>query len=384
MIKILEKKVLRGANVYSYRPVIVLTIDLGEHNEVPTSQIEGFVDRLIALIPSLEDHRCSEGVKGGLIIRMQEGTLLGHVIEHIALELQYIAYMDVGFGKTIDTDTPGVFEVIFSYWVEKAGLFAGCEAVALVNGLLTGEPYDLEDTIMELKDIRDDHYLGPSTAAIVREAETRGITVLRLDDYNLVQLGEGKYQKRIQAAMTSNTGFISVETAGNKRLTKIMLEDAGIPVPKGTVVKKQGSALEDAEWLGYPVVVKPHDGHHGKGVTTNIGNAGELIEAFERAKAVSDRVIIEQYLTGSDFRMLVVDGKFVAAAKRLPAEITGDGRAHHRRADRHRKPEPRPGIRARKRHDPAQGFVGHRASAGQGGAIPWKRCLRTGRSSPWS
>lgn len=326
MIKILEKKVLRGANVYSYRPVIVLTIDLGEYNEVPTSQIEGFVDHLIALIPSLEDHRCSEGVKGGLIIRMQEGTLLGHVIEHIALELQYIAYMDVGFGKTIDTDTPGVFEVIFSYWVENAGLFAGCEAVSLVNCLLTGQPYDLEDTIMELKDIRDDHYLGPSTAAIVREAETRGITVLRLDDYNLVQLGEGKYQKRIQAAMTSNTSFISVETAGNKRLTKIMLEDAGIPVPKGTVVKKQESALEDAEWLGYPVVVKPHDGHHGKGVTTNIGNDGELIEAFERAKAISDRVIIEQYLTGSDFRMLVVDGKFVAAAKRLPAEITGDGR----------------------------------------------------------
>jgi cyanophycin synthetase len=122
VIKILEKKVLRGANVYSYRPVIVLAIDLGEYDEVPTSEIEGFVDRLLELIPSLEDHRCSEGVKGGLITRMQEGTLLGHVIEHIALELQYIAYMDVGFGKTIDTDKPGVFEIIFSYWVEKAGL----------------------------------------------------------------------------------------------------------------------------------------------------------------------------------------------------------------------------------------------------------------------
>ncbi|MGD9252261.1 MAG: cyanophycin synthetase, partial [Desulfobacterales bacterium] len=325
MIKILEKKVMRGANIYSYRPVIVLTIDLGEYDEVYTNQLGEFVDKLLEMLPSLEDHRCSEGVKGGLIMRMREGTLLGHVVEHIALELQYIAYMDVGFGKTVDADAPGTFNVIFSYWVEDAGLFAGIEAVAIVNGLLSGQPYDLPSTIHELKDIRDDHYLGPSTASIVREAELRGITVLRLDDYNLVQLGEGKYQKRIQAAMTSNTSLIGVETAGNKRLTKIMLDDAGIPVPKGTVVRKQASAIEDADWLGYPVVIKPHDGHQGKGVTTNIANEAELVEAFERAQAISGRVIVERYLAGNDYRMLVVDGKFVAAAKRLPAKVTGDG-----------------------------------------------------------
>ena len=325
MINIIEKKILRGANIYSYRPVIVMTIDLGEYDEVPTSNLEGFVDKLIEMIPSLENHRCSEGVKGGLITRMREGTLLGHVIEHIALELQYIAYMDVGFGKTVDADEPGKFNVIFSYWVEKAGIYAGVEAVEIVNSLLIGKAYDFETTINDLKDIRDDHYLGPSTASIVREAELRGITVLRLDDYNLVQLGEGKYQQRIQAAITSNTSLIGVETAGNKRLTKMMLEDAGIPVPKGTVVRKQESAIEDAQWLGYPVVVKPHDGHHGKGVTTNLSNEGELIEAFARAKEVSDKVIIEQHLTGSDYRMLVVGGKFVAAAKRMPAEVLGDG-----------------------------------------------------------
>ena len=325
MIKILEKKTMRGANIYSYRPVIVMTIDLGEYDEVPTSKLEGFVDKLIEMVPSLEDHRCSEGVKGGLITRMQEGTLLGHVIEHIALELQYIAYMDVGFGKTVDADAPGTFHVIFSYWVEEAGIYAGVEAVAIVNSLLSGKAYDLETAIFDLKDIRDDHYLGPSTASMVREAELRGITVLRLDDYNLVQLGEGKYQQRIQAAMTSNTSLIGVETAGNKRLTKMMLEDAGIPVPKGTVVRKQESAIEDAQWLGYPVVIKPHDGHHGKGVTTNLSNEQELIEAFARAKAMSDKVIVEQYLTGSDYRMLVIGGKFVAAAKRMPAEVIGDG-----------------------------------------------------------
>jgi len=325
MIKILENRALRGANIYSYRPVIVMTIDLGEYDEVFTNQLDGFVDKLIELLPSLDDHRCSEGVKGGFIKRMREGTLLGHVIEHIALEFQYIAYMDVGFGKTVDADNPGTFNVIFSYWVEEAGIYAGIEAVALVNSILSGKPYDLENTIYDLKDIRDDHYLGPSTAAIVREAEQRDITVLRLDDYNLVQLGEGKYQKRIQAAMTSQTSLIGVETAGNKRLTKIMLEDAGIPVPKGTVVRKLKSAIEDAEWLGYPVTVKPHDGHHGKGVTTNLANEAELVEAFERAKEMSSKVIVEQHLVGSDYRLLVVGGKFAAAAKRAPAAIVGDG-----------------------------------------------------------
>lgn len=325
MIRILEKKALRGANIYSYRPVIVMTIDLAEYDEVPTNRIDGFVDGLLEMIPSLEDHRCSEGVKGGFITRMREGTLLGHVIEHIALELQYIAYMDVGFGKTVDADAPGTFHVIFSYWVERAGLFAGVEAVKIVNSILTGGAYDLEGAIGELKDIRDDHYLGPSTAAIVREAELRGITVLRLDDYNLVQLGEGKYQQRIQAAMTSNTSLIGVETAGNKRLTKMMLEDAGVPVPRGTVVRKLESAVEDAQWLGYPVVVKPHDGHHGRGVTANISNEQELIEAFNRAKETSNKVIVEQFFTGNDYRILVVGGKFVAAARRMPAAIVGDG-----------------------------------------------------------
>ncbi len=325
MIKILEKRALRGANIYSYRPVIVMTIDLGEYDEVFTNQLEGFVDKLLETLPSLDDHRCSEGVKGGFIKRMREGTLLGHVIEHIALELQYIAYMDVGFGKTVAADDPGTFNVIFSFWVEEAGIYSGIEAVALVNCLLNGKTYDLENAIYDLKDIRDDHYLGPSTASIVREAERRDITVLRLDDYNLVQLGEGKYQKRIQAAMTSKTSLIGVETAGNKRLTKIMLEDAGIPVPKGTVVRKLKSAIEDAEWLNYPVTVKPHDGHHGKGVTTNLTNEAELAEAFERAREVSNKIIVEQHLTGNDYRLLVVGGKFIAAAKRVPAAIIGDG-----------------------------------------------------------
>ena len=327
MVELVDSRALRGANYYSYRPVVVLTVDLGEYDEVFTDAIPGFVDALLELVPSLEEHRCSELERGGLIKRMREGTLLGHVIEHLALELQYIAGMDVGFGKTIDTDAPGVYLVIFSYWVEEAGIVAGERAVEIVNALLEGRAaeLDLEDVYRELEDIGADHYLGPSTAAIVEEAEHRGITVLRLDDYNLVQLGEGKHQRRIEASITSQTSMIGVETAGNKRLTKKMLSDAGIPVPKGTVVRKLESAIEDAEWLGYPVVVKPHDGHHGKGVTTNIADEADLAVAFARAKEVSDKVIVEKCYTGSDFRMLVVDGRLVAAARREPAAVTGDG-----------------------------------------------------------
>ncbi|MEI8335016.1 MAG: cyanophycin synthetase, partial [Chloroflexota bacterium] len=198
MVTLKDSRALRGANYYSYRPVVVLSVDLGEYDEVFTSEIEGFTDALVALVPSLEEHRCSEDERGGLIKRMREGTLLGHVIEHLALELQYIAGMEVGFGKTIDTDEPGVYQVIYSYWVEEAGIVAGERAIDVVNAVLAGkaEEVDLEGIFRELEDIGADHYLGPSTAAIVEEAEHRGITVLRLDDYNLVQLGEGKYQRR--------------------------------------------------------------------------------------------------------------------------------------------------------------------------------------------
>src|SRR5665647_902540 len=254
MVTLVDSRALRGSNHYSYRPVIVLNVDLGDYDEVFTNTLEGFTDALLELVPSLEEHRCSEDERGGLITRMREGTLLGHVIEHLALELQFIAGMEVGFGKTIDSDAPGVYQVIFSYWVEEAGARAGESAIEIVNAILQGrrDSIDLEAILRELEDISADHYLGPSTAAIVEEAEHRGITVLRLDDYNLVQLGEGKYQRRIEASITSRTSMIGVETAGNKKLTKHMLDDAGIPVPKGTVVRRVESAIEDAEWLGYP------------------------------------------------------------------------------------------------------------------------------------
>lgn len=324
-MKILEIKALHGASYYSLRPVIVMTVDLQEHDEVFTSQLPGFTDALLGYLPTLRDHKCSKGVPGGFVERMREGTLLTHVIEHVAIELQCIAYMDVGFGKTRSTGTPGVYDVIYSYWVDNAGVVAGEEAVRLVQAILAGEPYDVESTIKRLLGILDDNRLGPSTAALVDEAERRRITVLRLDDYRLIQLGEGRFQKLVKATITSGTAFIGVETAGDKALTNKMLHDAGIPVPRSTKCSQLWAATEDAAWLGYPVVVKPLDGHHGKGVTIGVTNDQEMEAAFQKAKEYSNQIVIEEMIHGVDFRLLVVAGKFVAAVRRDPAHVVGDG-----------------------------------------------------------
>jgi cyanophycin synthetase len=325
-MKILDIKALRGANYYSRRPVVVMTLDLEDRAEVMTKDIPKFIPTLLSYLPSLEDHRCSEGVKGGFITRMREGTLLSHVVEHVALELQYIAYMDVGFGRSRQTDSPGVYHVIYSYWIEEAGVLAGREAVKLVTAALSGASYDVEATIRVLEDILDEYHLGPSTTSIVEEAERRGITVIRLDDYNLVQLGEGEYQKRIQATVTSQTSMLGVETAGNKRLTKRMLDDAGIPVPRGYVSRSLRQAVDDARSLGFPVVVKPLDGHHGKGVTVRVEDTSTLEAAFKLAQQHSPRVIVEKFVAGRDYRLLVIDGTLVAAARREPAHVMGDGK----------------------------------------------------------
>jgi cyanophycin synthetase len=233
--------------------------------------------------------------------------------------------MDVGFGKTRSAGRQGVYDVIFSYWVDKAGILAGEEALALVRAVLEGQTYDIEGTIKRLLGILDDNRLGPSTSALVEEAERRRITVLRLDDYRLIQLGEGKFQKLVKATITSGTGFIGVETAGDKALTTRMLRDAGIPVPRGTKCSQLWAAREDAAWLGYPVVVKPLDGHHGKGVTIGITNDEEMEAAFQKASEYSSQIVVEEMIKGVDFRLLVVAGKFVAAVRRDPAHVVGDG-----------------------------------------------------------
>ena len=327
-MRIVEIRALQGANFWSKKPAVRMLLDMENLDGVLTNQVPGFTDRLVQLLPSLKEHRCTEKDAGGLVKIMNEGTPLYHVIEHIAIELQYLAYMDTTFCKTFPTKQPGLYQVVFEYWVEDAGIFVGEECVRIVQGIVDGAPdedLDIDGVISEIKGIRDDHYLGPSTMAIVDEARRRDITVIRLDDYNLVQLGEGKHQKRIQASLTSNTSLIAAETASNKKLTKMMLEDNGIPVPPGTIARKFEHALEDAGHLGYPLVVKPFDGHHGKGITIGIKDEQELKAAFERAIAVSSKVVVEKMMVGNDYRILLVDGRFIAAAHRIPARIVGDG-----------------------------------------------------------
>jgi cyanophycin synthetase len=327
-MKIVEIRALQGANFWSKKPVVRMLLDMENLDGVLTNQVPGFTDRLVQLIPSLKEHRCSEKEAGGLVKIMNEGTPLYHVMEHIAIELQYLAYMDTTFCKTFPTKKPGLYQIVFEYWVEDAGIFVGEECVRIVQGIVDGAPdddLDIDGVIREIKGLRDDHYLGPSTMAIVDEARRRDITVIRLDDYNLVQLGEGKHQKRIQASLTSGTSLIAAEIASNKKLTKMMLEDNGIPVPPGTIAKKLEHALEDAHRLGYPVVVKPFDGHHGKGITIGIRSDEELQAAFERAIAMSAKVVVEKMMVGNDYRILLVDGRFIAAAHRIPARVVGDG-----------------------------------------------------------
>lgn len=327
-MKIVEIKALHGSNFWSKRPVIRMVVDLEELKDARTNQYPSFLDRLVQVIPSLAEHKCSLGVEGGFLQKMREGTDFAHVIEHLTLELQYLAYIDAYFCRSFPTKDPGIYLVVFEYLVDEAGIHAAEQSVRIIQDILAGksdEEIDVDGVIDTIDGIQEEHYLGPTTMSIIEEAKRQNITVIRLDDYNLVQLGEGKYQKRIQASLTSHSNVLSVELAGDKKTTKMILEDSGIPVPKGTVASKWKSVLEDAEWLGYPVVVKPYDGHHGKGVTIGVKNVQELQAAFDRAKEGSERVIVERMAVGKDFRILVVDGKFTAAANRVPAHVIGDG-----------------------------------------------------------
>jgi cyanophycin synthetase len=326
-MKILEIRAMRGPNYWSIRrhKLIVMKLDLQEMEEHPTNKIPGFVDRLKNLLPTLEEHECSENRKGGFFYRIEEGTWMGHVIEHIALEIQTLAGMDCGFGRTRGTGQPGVYNVVFSYMEEKVGIYAAKSAVRICEALIKNEAYDLEADIQEMREIREDERLGPSTGSIVEEAAARGIPWIRLNRHSLVQLGYGHNQKRIQATVTSNTGNIAVEIACDKEETKNLLEAFNIPVPKGTIVYDEEDLERACRNIGYPLVTKPVNGNHGRGATINIRDWEQAVEALAAAKKVSRAVIVEKYITGYDFRLLVVNYKLVAAAKRTPAAVIGDG-----------------------------------------------------------
>lgn len=326
-MKIVKIQVLRGPNYWSIRrpKLIQMTLDLEELEERPTNKIEGFYANLEALLPGLYEHRCSEGVPGGFLHRVKEGTWMGHVIEHVALELQTLAGMDMGFGRTRGTGKKGEYFVVFDYMEEDAGVFAAKSAVALCEHIISGAPYNLEEDIQKMREIREDTRLGPSTGAIVEEAIKRGIPFIRLNRHSLVQLGHGVLQKRIRATIAGTTSCIAVDIAGDKDETKNLLSAAEIPVPRGILLRRNDTVDDAVSKVGFPMVIKPLDGNHGKGATTNITTREQAEEALAAARPYGRTVICEKFITGFDFRILVINYKFICAALRTPASVTGDG-----------------------------------------------------------
>ncbi|HEY0058302.1 MAG TPA: cyanophycin synthetase, partial [Flavisolibacter sp.] len=328
-MKILELKVLRGPNYWSVRrsKLIQMKLDLQEMEGRPTNQIDGFRQRLEGLLPTMIGHRCSEGVRGGFFMRVDEGTWMGHVIEHIALEIQTLAGMNCGFGRTRSEGEPkGVYYVVFNYEEEDAGLYAARAAVRIAEALAAGRDYDLEADIQAMREIRENTRLGPSTGSIVDEAARRNIPFIRLNKHSLVQLGYGVHQKRIRATIASTTGSISVDIAGDKEETKNLLGAAQVPVPRGVIIYSQEELQDAVREVGYPLVLKPVDGNHGKGATTDITSWEVALKAFGDAQKYSRAVICEKFITGYDFRVLVINYKFVCAALRTPASVVGDGK----------------------------------------------------------
>jgi cyanophycin synthetase len=328
-MKIREINAMRGPNYWSVRrhKLIVMVLDLEEMEELPSNKIDGFYDRLKAMFPSMYEHRCSVGEPGGFFQRVEEGTWMGHIIEHIALEIQTLAGMDVGFGRTRGYGEKGVYNVVFAYMEESVGRFAANAAVKICEALISGEAYDLSEDIQEMRELREADRLGPSTGSIVEEAEARGIPWIRLNKYSLCQLGYGANQKRIQATVTSETSSIGVELACDKEDTKFLLEQAEVEVPRGDIIRRERSLEDACRYVGYPLVVKPIDGNHGRGITVNIQNYEDALQAFHHAKASSKSgaIIVEKYITGQDYRLLVINHKLVAGAIRTPAHVVGDG-----------------------------------------------------------
>jgi cyanophycin synthetase len=347
-MRILETALYRGPHLYSDRPMVRLQLDLGTLEAWPTARIPGFVDHLLAALPGLQAHGCSYQAPGGLVLRLREGTWLGHVIEHVALELQTLAGASATRGKTRSVrGRPGVYNILYAYEGEALGRAAGRAAVELVNSLLPHELqgveglervapalnvlpppiFDLPLVVSRLKSLAKSETLGPTTRSLVREARRRGIPVQRLDEHSLVQLGWGARRKLIRASITGDTSHIAVETAGNKALTKSMLSAVGVPAPRGGVVRTVEDALVEAERIKGPVVLKPLDGNHGRGVSLGLATADQVRWGFDQAIKHGRRVIVEEQYVGRDYRILVVGGQVVAVAERVPAQVIGDGKS---------------------------------------------------------
>jgi cyanophycin synthetase len=322
-----EVRVLRGPNLYAFMPVLQVTLDIGPYEDRPSNSFPGFVERITAWLPGLETHECSVGRPGGFIERLRRGTYLAHIAEHVALELQNMMGFEVSFGRARGTEEHGVYRVVVAYKEEVPGRAAFNTALRLTLAAMHDEPFEIAAELEALMALADEYRLGPSTAAIVAAARKRRIPVIRIKPTgSLVQLGYGVHQQRIWASETSGTSAIAVDLCQEKPLTNHMLRVVGVPVPDGDTVTSEDDAWRAARTVGLPVVVKPLAGNQGKGVSSNLTTEQDVRSAFAIARRFSPEVLVEQFIEGHDYRLLVVNGRMVAAARRDPALVTGDGR----------------------------------------------------------
>jgi cyanophycin synthetase len=326
-LEILRIVPLRGPNVWTYRPALEAWVDIGDLEDHPSNTLPGFVDRLSAWLPSLIEHQCSIGERGGFLRRLREGTWAAHILEHVTLELQNLAGQRTGFGKARSTSTRGIYKVVVRSRQEEVTRACLEAARQLILAAIEDRPFDVSGTVAGLRGIADTHCLGPSTACIVDAATERRIPAIRLTEGNLVQLGYGARSRRIWTAETDRTSAIAENIASDKDLTKQLLASCGVPVPEGREVTSAVDAWEAAEDIGVPVVVKPTDANHGRGVFTNLTTRDQVETAYAAAVEEGSGVIVERFVRGNAHRLLVVGNRLVAAIRGKPLSVVGDGRS---------------------------------------------------------
>lgn len=324
-IDIIDVMSLRGPNIWTYRPVLEAWVDIGDLEDSPSNTIPGFYERLSAFLPGLVEHHCGVGVHGGFLMRLREGTWPGHIMEHVMIELQNLAGMQGSFGKARETSKRGVYKVVVRARHEEVSRAALVFARDLVMAAIEDRPFDVPGAVNHLRSILESVTLGPSTSCIVQAATDRRIPSIRLNDGNLVQLGYGARQHRVWTAETDQTSAIAESIASDKELTKSLLQSCGVPVPEGSLADSAADAWEIANDLGLPVVVKPLDGNHGRGVSTNLSSQADIEAAYELAARESSNVIVERFIRGNEHRLLVIGGRLVAAARGESASVTADG-----------------------------------------------------------
>ncbi|HXD04822.1 MAG TPA: cyanophycin synthetase [Burkholderiaceae bacterium] len=344
-IKLLRINYLRGPNVWTYRPVLEVWLDLGELEDSPSNTLPGFNERLVAMLPALEEHHCGVGERGGFLQRLHAGTWAGHVLEHVVIELLNLAGMPTGFGQTRSTSQRGVYRMVFRARDEQVARTALACSHRLLMAAINEEPFDVQAAVREVREQVDSSYFGPSTACIVAAATDRRIPHIRLNEGNLVQLGYGATQRRIWTAETELTSAIAEGIASDKDLTKRLLKSCGVPVPEGEIVTSADAAWSAAQDIGLPVVIKPTDGNHGRGVTLDLKTREDVAAAFEVAERHGSEVLVERFVRGHEHRLLVVGGKVAAAARGETAWVTGDGSSTIvELVDRHINSDPRRGL----------------------------------------